>query len=214
MDVITRLAVIGDVHCEDMRLESVLSDIQRRDCSAIAQVGDIVDGDGDLDRCVELLLGAGAHVIAGNHERWFLLKERREPEEAKHVSEKTKAFLNALPKTIRLPTSAGDILVGHGVGEDDMAMFGPDTRGYGLQKVMPHLMPLLEDETLSFFVGGHTHFRMARKYAELWMLNAGTLLDEGPPGYIIVDFEKLKMECFDFDGDTVVEGETLELSAP
>lgn len=215
MNVNTRLAVIGDVHCEDVRLERVLEDIARRDCSAIAQVGDIVDGEGDLDRCVALLIDANALVISGNHERWFLLRERRDKENAtQDALDETKAFLASLPSTIRLATPAGDVLLGHGVGENDMAFFAPDTRGYGLQEIMPDLLPLLEDKALSFFIGGHTHSRMARLYSDLWMLNAGTLHDSGPPGYIIVDFEALQMECFDFEEGVLIEVEKIELSSP
>lgn len=205
--------MIGDVHCEDERLETSIKTLKGAGAEALIQVGDIVDGRGSLERCVELLKTHDVHTIAGNHERWFLTGEMRTLKDATlDTDEASRSFLSALPPTQRFETPKGGLLVCHGVGNDDMVNLRPDTRGYGLQSVMPSLRPLLLDESLRFMLGGHTHQRMVRTFEGLTVINAGTLVDHGPPGFILLDVEAGEVCCWDFEGDDAKRGETLKIS--
>jgi predicted phosphodiesterase len=208
-----RYGVIGDVHCEEKRLEESITTLLKAGAETLIQVGDIVDGRGSLERCVELLKVHDVHTIAGNHERWFLAGDMRSlPDATLQTDEASRSYLASLPPTRRFETSQGDLLVCHGVGEDDMVNLRPDTRGYGLQSVMPSLRPLLLDESLAFMIGGHTHQRMVRSFEGLTVINAGTLHDHGPAGFILVDVEAGEVRCWDFDGTRAKPGESLELS--
>src|SRR5438045_830282 len=67
-----RVAVIGDVHCEDERLSTVLRHFASLSVDAMLAVGDIVDGEGDANRACKLLAQSGVLAVMGNHDRWFL----------------------------------------------------------------------------------------------------------------------------------------------
>ena len=196
-----RWGVIGDVHCEDRRLEVAIATLLEAGAQTLIQVGDIVDGRGSLERCVELLQTHDVQTIAGNHERWFLSGDMRTlPNATLETDEDTRAFLASLPPTRRFETPKGDMLVCHGVGQDDMVNLRPDTRGYDLQSVMPALRPLLLDDSLRFMIGGHTHQRMVRSFEGLSIINAGTLHDHGPAGFILVDVGGERSSLLGFRG--------------
>ena len=206
-----RVGVIGDVHCESERLALAL-DVLAPIADVVVQVGDIVDGQGDADETIGRLAGAGVLAIAGNHDRWFLANERRDKEgRTQAVTAAHREWLAQLPPTRRLGTLGGELLVCHGVGENDDICLFPDTRGFDLQAVMPDLRPLMADETLGFVVGGHTHMRMVRRFEGLTFLNAGTLHHTGPPGFVCLDFEARVMRAWDIEGERAVEVEALPL---
>ncbi len=185
---LVRVGVFGDVHGQDEAIARALRFFERLRADAVLCVGDIVDGPGDVDRCVELLRGADAFVVKGNHERWFLEgDQRRLPDATIDVGSETRAYLEALPATRRFSTPAGRLLLCHGVGEDDMAELRPDTSGYALQDI-PLLRELMLDPDVSYAIGGHTHERMVRRFQGLTFLNAGALLPTHDPCVLWVDF--------------------------
>ncbi len=187
---VVRVGVLGDAHGQDETVARALRLFERRNADAVLCVGDIVDGPGDVDRCVELLRGAGAISVRGNHERWFLSgDQRRLPDATLEVRPETRAYFESLPATRRLGTPLGTLLLCHGVGDDDMAELRPDTTGYALQAI-PLLRDLMLDPDVSYAVGGHTHAPMVRRFPGLTFLNAGTLLPAHEPCVLFVDFEE------------------------
>ncbi len=218
MAPIRRLGVLGDLHGERARLEIAINALEEVGVDAISQVGDIVDGDGiadaEVDHCIGLLREKGVLTIAGNHERWFLTSERRERSYATQMlNDGSMAFIQNLPTTLRIKTTAGDCLLCHGIGENDMAMLRSDTRGYALQSLMPDLLPLMRDEALAFAIGGHTHERMARRLEGLTFINAGTLARTDAAGFILVDFDARQVLCWNFEksGTAFHAAETLSI---
>lgn len=210
-----RVGAIGDLHCQDERLELALDALVARGADTIVQLGDIVDGPGDLERCIRLMREREVIAIAGNHERWFLSGEMRGLRDATmEASDEVRAYLAALPRTRRIATVAGEALLCHGVAEDDMAMFEEHTRGYALQSMMPLLRGMMEDPRLQFMLGGHTHHRMVRAMPGFVALNAGTLADNGPPGFLLIDFEARTIECIDLKDGEVVDAGVLPLPDP
>lgn len=203
--------VLGDVHAEDVNLERALDALG--DVDAVLCVGDIVDGPGDLERTVALLRERGVICVAGNHERWFLAGSKRGVPHA-HIdaSNAVRAFFAGLPRTRRLATVSGDLLLCHGVGEDDMAELRSDTKGYALAAI-EGLRELWFDPELTYMIGGHTHERMVRAFPGLVVINAGTLRREAP-GFVRVDFERREVRCFDLRGGEVVEVAPLALPEP
>lgn len=206
----TRIGAIGDVHAEDALLDVALRVLREEGAEAIVCVGDVVDGAGDVDRCVRLLANAGAVVVRGNHDRWLFegaLRASPGATQLDRVVPATAGAMRAWPTTARVPTTRGDLLVCHGVGDDDMVRLGADTDGYALQCI-DELADLLADAALRFVVAGHTHRRMARRFdrprgAKLWFVNAGTLKRTEAPGFVVVDVGR-GAEFFDVTPSGVV----------
>ncbi|MBT8450687.1 MAG: metallophosphatase family protein [Deltaproteobacteria bacterium] len=193
---LSRLGVIGDVHCEAETLERVLDALESMNVERVLCVGDLVDGLGDVDSTLGLLEARGVECVAGNHERWFLSGEQRSLENATlEISDASRAFIEALPRTRRYSTRAGDALLCHGVGDDDEAWLLPDTRGYALQD-MPTLRELMLDEEIQFMIGGHTHHRMVRVFPGLTVINAGTLHRKDEQSFVVLDFTAMQVSTY------------------
>ena len=126
-----RIGIIGDVHAEHNRLHMALRLLKDERVDCLLCTGDLADGRGDLDACCAMLQEAGALVVAGNHDRWFLEEKVRHVEGAhfRHlVKPSTVAFIEALPRTRTISTVSGELILCHGVLDNDLAKFGPDRR--------------------------------------------------------------------------------------
>jgi predicted phosphodiesterase len=219
MTEIRRIGLLGDIHAEARHLEAALRTFQGEGVDLILSTGDIVDGVGDVERCVELLIHHGVRAVRGNHERWFKDGNNRILPDAtfrEKVAADAVLWLEALPRLIEVETVAGPLLLGHGVGPDDMSRLHMDTEGYALQ-CLDALWDLLAEADLRWVVGGHTHRRMLRIFnrppgAPLGFLNPGTLRFDQGPGFALADFSTGKMSFFDLDRqDQVRPAEVLDL---
>lgn len=191
MTRIRRFAAIGDIHAEDCRLDLVLTWLKGQAVDAILSVGDLADGGGDLDRCCQLLLAHGVLGVRGNHDRWFVQDPFRHCE----VGLTALTHLAGLPPTRRLATLRGDLLLCHGVGDNDMVRLRPYHDERHARLAENALAVLLSDSTLSLAVGGHTHQRMVRSFTRqggppLVFINPGTLHRDDPAGFAVVDLER------------------------
>lgn len=213
--MLSRLGVIGDVHCESETLERVLDALEAMNVEAVLCVGDLLDGPGDADATLGVLEARGVLCVAGNHERWFLDGEQRTLDNATaEVSQASRAFLESLPKERRYTTPNGNALLCHGVGEDDEAWLRPDTRGYALQDI-PTLRELMIDADLQFMIGGHTHQRMIRVFPGLTVINAGTIHRKDEQTFMVVDFEAMRVSFYSAEeGTTGKQIEELDLPTP
>ena len=213
--MLSRLGVIGDVHCESETLGRVLDALETMNVDAVLCVGDLVDGPGDADTTLDMLEARDVQCVVGNHERWFLDSEQRSLENATAaINETSRAFVQALPKTRRYATPNGNALLCHGVGDDDEAWLLPDTRGYALQDI-PTLRELMFDEEVQFMLGGHTHARMVRVFPGLTVVNAGTIHRKDEQTFMVVDFEKMRVEFYSAaEGTTGEPIEELDLPPP
>ena len=213
--MLSRLGVIGDVHCESETLGRVLDALETMNVDAVLCVGDLVDGPGDADTTLDMLEARDVQCVAGNHERWFLDSEQRSLENATAaINETSRAFVQALPKTRRYATANGNALLCHGVGDDDEAWLLPDTRGYALQDI-PTLRELMFDEEVQFMLGGHTHQRMIRVFPGLTVVNAGTIHRKDEQTFMLVDFGAMRVGFYSAaEGNTGELIEELELPGP
>jgi len=194
--MLSRLGVIGDVHCESETLGRVLDALEAMNVDAVLCVGDLVDGRGDADASLEALEARGVQCVAGNHERWLLAAEQRTLDNATHeINEVSRTFIESLPRVRQYATPSGNVLLCHGVGGDDEAWLLPDTRGYALQDI-PALRELMLDEDVQFMLGGHTHQRMVRVFAGLTVVNAGTLHRNYEQTFMVADFGAMRVEFY------------------
>lgn len=199
-----RIALLGDLHAEDERLALALTWLKGQLVDVIVSVGDIADGHGDLDRTCTMLRDHGVLAVRGNHDRWLLADEVRGISRAHRRADLTApslAFLSELPPTRRLATVRGDLLLCHGVGDDDMIRLRPDDDGYALASNFA-LTALLADRALRLVVGGHTHRRMVRSFARpgappLVFVNPGTLHRDYESGFAVIDLGRAAVEFID-----------------
>ncbi|MGH9767185.1 MAG: metallophosphoesterase family protein, partial [Blastocatellia bacterium] len=209
-----RIGVLGDIHCEDQRLEAALRFFKDRRLDLICSVGDIVDGPGDPNRAIELLTEYDVICVRGNHERWLLKDEMRGlPDANTYFDLKMSAweFVKRMPLTRRFQTVAGEMLLCHGLGEDDMAGVWPFDNALTLHSNYA-LWKLVNPREYDFIVNGHTHRRLVQRFDDLTLINAGTLFREHDPCCLIVDFEAGVAEYFNLPGEgRVEEAEKIEL---
>ena len=212
---LNRVGVIGDIHCEAETLDRVLDALATMNVDAVLCVGDVVDGPGDADATIAILESRGVQCVAGNHERWFLTGEQRNLDNiTEEISDASRAFIEALPKTRRYVTPAGTALLCHGVGDDDEAWLLPETRGYALQDI-PTLRELMLDDRVQFVINGHTHERMVRPFPGLTVVNAGTIYSEDEQTFTVVDFTAMWVEVYSAaEWDTGELIQQLELPMP
>jgi putative phosphoesterase len=187
-----RLLLVGDVHAEDVRLAAALDHTAGR-VDRVLCVGDIVDGPGDVARCIALLDAHGAAVVRGNHDRWAAAGRPLDPRG--HAPEVV-AWLGRLPETLELETVAGRLLLCHGVGRDDMVRLQPEDDGYALAS-NDALQSLLRTGRHQLVVGGHTHRRMVRRFGDLLFINPGTLSAGDQPCCAVLDLDDGTVEHFD-----------------
>lgn len=194
-----RLGLIGDVHAEDQRLATALDWLGKEQVDAVLCVGDLADGEGDLERCIALLDERKVITVAGNHDRWLLASAMRELEHTHKVetlSDRAQDFLNGLPPTRRIETVAGPLHLCHGLGRVDMR-FIQDVRSLAFELegggyTRNESMDLLGiDRDTRVIVGGHTHLRWADDLGELTMVNPGTLKRTDAPGFALLELDKV-----------------------
>jgi putative phosphoesterase len=209
-----RLGLIGDIHAEHEALSTSLRSLASLDVDAILAVGDIVDGVGDPNRCCELLSGAGALVVRGNHERWCLEGTMRDLPEAtapRSLDETSRRFLEGLPRTRELATIGGSLLLCHGLGADDMASLRSGDYGYAIEQNSA-LQHIVREARHAFVVSGHTHQRLVRRVGGVTFVNAGTLHRAFDPCFGLLDLESERAIFYTLGGGEVREAEQRSLA--
>jgi len=179
-----RALMIGDIHTESRLLAKAIEHGIAVGVDRILSVGDIVDGPGDPLACIAQLRSHRAAVVRGNHERWVVEGDPMEPFDYPHDA---LDWLAELPATQELVAPTGRILLGHGIGDDDMLEIDTFTDGYALENLDP-LWALVRGGRYRWMIGGHTHRPMVRTIEGLTIVNPGTLVLEQNPGFIIADF--------------------------
>jgi putative phosphoesterase len=215
--LLSRFGAIGDVHGEDVALERALEDLRGRGAQHILVVGDILDGPGDVARCLHLLAAPDVSVVRGNHERWWLASQMRGLPDAtpSHALDAgARRFVEALPATLRFETPWGPLLLCHGLGVDDMGGVLPDDQGYALES-NEALWALHDEGSVRLVVNGHTHQRLVRTFGALTVINAGTLFRPHGASFDFVDLERREVMVLGWpDGTNTAVVERVGLVQP
>jgi len=208
--MLRRAGIIGDIHCEVVRLKRVIEHFRSVGVDAVLAVGDIADGPGDLTEACAVLQGADALVVAGNHDRWLLAGEMRDLPDATRletVTPEARRYLSALPKTRLLESGRGSVLLCHGLGEDDMASVRPDDDCEALL-ANAAFVKLHRARGARYVVNGHSHRPMLRTIDGLTILNAGTLHPKHRPICSVADFDQGEVQVYDLRGNDVTPAES------
>ena len=195
-----RIGIIGDLHAEHERLELALEYLNGVGVDAIICTGDIPDGRGNLDRCCELLRQAHVLSVAGNHDRWFLQDKVRHVDSAhlRHEARaETVAYIEQLPKTRILCTSAGSLILCHGMLDDDLAKIWPGSENASSRCSAALDELLAEPDPPRFIVNGHMHFRTVIDFPNTQVINAGTLKGQFA-GFSVLDVRQCQIESLNF----------------
>jgi predicted phosphodiesterase len=190
MKRLNRIAIIGDVHACDRRLELLLSQLHAEDLDLVACVGDIVDGPGDPDASAALLRSHGVATVRGNHDRWVLegvLRDLPDAHALDALAPETVGYLRSLPGSLEIALAGGpDVLLCHGLLDNDMNKITADDYGYALE-VNDELQALLRDRQPRVVVKGHRHRPAIWAIGNLTLVDAGSLLEEAETCAVIVD---------------------------
>lgn len=206
-NLLRRIGLLGDIHCEDGRLAAALAFFQTQHLDVICAVGDLVDGPGDVNRTIELLREHQVIAVRGNHERWLFAGEMRSlPEVTSRFDLRAAAweYLPNLPTLRRLETVAGRALLCHGLGTDDMAGVWPEDDILRVHSNYP-LWQLVSRREYRFVLNGHTHQRLVRSFGkagdDLTIINAGTLYRKHRPCVCVADFALGEVQFYDLVTD-------------
>ena len=209
-----KIGLIGDVHQEDRYLGRTLRRLADLGVDDVLCTGDIVDGEGNADDSFRLLIDAGVFAVRGNHDRWFLMGAMRDLPGALPTGQidiEHRKWLETLPRSLRLDTPIGSLLLCHGLGESDMATLMPDDEGYALD-VNDQLHKLVHNPEIDIVVAGHTHRRMVRHFDGLLVINAGTLDRHHAPGFAMLDLDEKEVVFYGFEAIGIVEVERVRVN--
>ena len=200
-----KLGIIGDVHAEHDRLAMALEHLHQLDVDEILCTGDIVDGRGCPDVSVELLKQASVTTVRGNHDRWLLQEKARHVPQAhfaEDLSGDTLEYLDNLSTQETIATIDGNLLLCHGVADDDLRKVWPGTERMPAEK-SKGLDEIIRGGEFRYVINGHMHFRTIIHFEALTLINAGTLKGEHWPGFSILDLEEAEITAYEFREDGV-----------
>ncbi len=180
-----RLAIISDIHGNNLAFETVLADIQNQHIDQIVCLGDAIQGGPQPAEVVQNLRTLDCPVVMGNADAWLLsgfetADEGIPPERKKKMEEIRQWSLSQLNEddreliadfqatiTITLEKNL-DLLCFHGspVSFDDVIL--PAAPEEEFQK-------FLGAYSNHILCGGHTHAQQVRRNGELYFFNPGSV---------------------------------------
>jgi len=180
-----RIAIISDIHGNNVAFETVLADIQRQNIDQIVCLGDAIQGGPQPAAVVQNLRALNCPVVMGNADAWLLsgietADEGIPPERLKkmeeirvwslsQLSEDDRAFIANFQPTITVNLESDlDLLCFHGspISFDDIIL--PTAPQEEFQK-------FLGAYASHILTGGHTHAQQIRRNGELFFFNPGSV---------------------------------------
>ncbi len=176
-----RIALLSDIHGNDVAFGAVLKDITRRGVDQIFFLGDVATLGPNPQSTVELFFELNCSCIMGNHDA-FLLEPRLVEAYTKapliieaigwcreQLSNESLDFLAGFHSSLEIPLGANSkLLLYHGSPrsnvEEILATTPPE-----------QLEVLLDGQHATVMAGGHTHLQMLRQHRGGLLLNAGSV---------------------------------------
>jgi putative phosphoesterase len=180
-----RVAVISDMHGNDIAFEEVEADIRQRKIDQIVCLGDAIQGGPQPAAVVQRLRALNCPVVIGNADAWLIsgvetagegipserLKKMGDIRNwsLSQITEDDRAFIANFQPTVTLNLEDGlDLLCFHGspTSFDDVIL--PAALDDEFQKFLgPYADHIL--------TGGHTHAQQIRRNGELFFFNPGSV---------------------------------------
>jgi putative phosphoesterase len=180
-----RIAIISDIHGNDLAFEAVEDDIRRQKTDQIVCLGDAIQGGPQPAAVVQRLRALNCPVVMGNADAWLLsgvetADEGIPPERSKkmgdirawtlsQLTEDDLAFIANFQPTIILPIEDGlDLLCFHG----SPASFDDVILPAAPEEEFQNFLGPYADHILT---GGHTHAQQMRRIGERFFFNPGSV---------------------------------------
>jgi putative phosphoesterase len=180
-----RIAVISDMHGNDLAFERVEADIKNQNVDQIVCLGDAVQGGPQPAEVVRRLRGLNCPVVMGNADAWLITGEETAdegipPERLRkmveirnwslaQLTEEDIGFISKFQPTVSLKLEDMlDLLCFHGspTSFDDIIL--PDAPQEDFKK-------FLDPYTGQILTGGHTHAQQIRRLGDLFFFNPGSV---------------------------------------
>lgn len=180
-----RIAVISDMHGNDLALEVVEADIKNQNVDQIVCLGDAVQGGPQPAQVVQRLRRLNCPVVMGNADAWLLSGEETgdegiPPERLRkmgeirlwslsQLNEDDQTFISKFQPTITIELEDPlELLCFHGspTSFDDIIL--PDAPREVFQK-------FLGSYSSRILTGGHTHAQQIRRNGDLFFFNPGSV---------------------------------------
>ena len=198
-----RLALISDLHANELALDAVLADARRAGYDQLVCLGDVATLGPRPGAVLACLRTLGCRCILGNHDEFMLdvALIHSYSESALIVSsvDATRAALStddlAFIGTFERTLALDDVLLYHGTPRSNLEDLLATTPAERVDE-------MLDGKRARVLAGGHTHLQMLRQHHGMLIVNAGSLgmpfreyASGGPPvilahaEYAIVDVE-------------------------
>ena len=180
-----RIAVISDMHGNDLAFEIVEADIKNQGVDQIVCLGDAVQGGPQPAEVVQRLRRLNCPVVIGNADAWLITGEEtaddgipperlKKMEEVRNwslskLTENDVDFISRFQPTVTIPLGDGhELFCFHGspVSFDDIIL--PAIPEEEFQK-------FLGSYTGKILTGGHTHAQQIRRLGDLFFFNPGSV---------------------------------------
>lgn len=180
-----RIAVISDMHGNDLAFEAVEEDIKREDVDQIVCLGDAVQGGPQPAEVVQRLRRMNCPVVMGNADAWLISGEETAdegipPERLKKMgdirlwslsklTEDDIDFIAKFQPTVTIQLEDGvDLLCFHG---------SPASFDDGILPAAPEeeFQKFLGRYAGQVLTGGHTHAQQIRRLGDLFFFNPGSV---------------------------------------
>jgi putative phosphoesterase len=177
-----RLALISDIHGNNIALEAVLAEISAQNITQVICLGDVASTGPQPREVIERLRAIGCPVVMGNMDAWLLQPEPKEQHDvrrqrwqdidlwcAEQLSSADRAYLRSFPSSIEYPLPGGKVLLCyHGSPRSYSERILPTTAEEELEQAFAGTRGDL-------MVGGHTHVQMFRRFKDSLILNPGSV---------------------------------------
>ncbi len=176
-----RVALISDLHGNELALDAVLADVQRRGADRLVCLGDVATLGPRPSAVLNRLRSFGVSVILGNHDEFLLDPEliRRYTEAPVIVeavdwcrsilSSAELESLRAFHRTLSIDLGAGaSLFLFHGSPRSHMEDLLATTPAEEVDR-------LLDGHSATVLAGGHTHVQMLRQHRGLLLVNPGSV---------------------------------------
>src|SRR5919198_5329996 len=174
-----RLALISDIHGNDVAFEAVVADLDRLEPDVVVSLGDVAQGGAEPAQTLERLRALGARTVMGNSDAFLLAVPVDSPEplterqlevrewtlgqlDDGHVS-----YLRSFEPTVELTLGPHRVLCFHGSPESYDDILLPEWE-------KAQLTPW-ESRDADLLAGGHTHTQWTRRIGDALFVNPGSV---------------------------------------
>lgn len=180
-----RIAVISDMHGNNIAFEAALADIKGQGTDQIVCLGDAIQGGPQPADVVQNLRALNCPVVMGNADAWMLSgietadegippERKKKMEEIRQwslsqLSEDDKAFITNFRPTVTIPLGGNlELLCFHG----SPTSFDDAILPHSPKEVFDQYLGAYADKILT---GGHTHAQQVRRNGDLFFFNPGSV---------------------------------------